>query len=136
MDFNPETLERLTSLGFESHYGDIANPETLRHAGIERAAVVVSSISDWMLKGTTNARILRQARSLAPSAQIVVAADSVAGAEQLYGEGADYVLIAPVLAAAHLYELLRHRTSAAIRQARQRQEIEQAAARRPAPRST
>ena len=136
VDFNPETLERLTTLGFESHYGDIANPETLRHAGIERAAVVVSSISDWMLKGTTNARILRQARSLAPSAQIVVAADSVAGAEQLYGEGADYVLIAPVLAAAHLYELLRHRTSAAIRQARQRQEIEQAAARRPTPRST
>ncbi len=135
VDFNPETLERLTTLGFEGHYGDIANPETLRHAGIERAAIVVSSISDWMLKGTTNARILRQARSLAPSAQIVVAADTVAGAEQLYAEGADYVLIAPVLAAAHLYELLRHRTSAAIQQARQRQELERSGG-RSEPRST
>jgi len=131
VDFNPETLERLTALGFDGHYGDIANPETLRHAGIERAAVVVSSISDWMLKGTTNARILRQVRSLAPSAQIVVAADSVAGAEQLYAEGADYVLIAPVLAAGHLYELLRHRTAEAIQQARQRQELELASGHRP-----
>ena len=124
VDFNPETLERLTALGFESRYGDIANAETLRHAGIERAAVVVSSISDWMLKGTTNARILRQVRSLAPSAQIVVAADSVAGAADLYAEGADYVLIAPVLAAGHLYDLLRHRTAEAIQEARQRQELE------------
>jgi voltage-gated potassium channel Kch len=127
VDFNPETLERLTALGVEGHYGDIANVETLRHAGIERAAVVVSSISDWMLKGTTNARLLRQARSLAPSAQIVVAADTAAGAEQLYAEGADYVLIAPVLAAEHLYELLRHRTPSAIRQARERQELERTA---------
>jgi Kef-type K+ transport system membrane component KefB len=133
VDFNPETLDRLAVLGFESHYGDIANSETLRHAGIERAEIVVSSISDWMLKGTTNARILRQVRSLAPSAQIIVAADTAAGAEQLYGEGADYVLISPVLAAEHLYELLRHRTRAAVRQARQRQGQQHAVARPDAP---
>jgi CheY-like chemotaxis protein len=131
VDFNPVTLERLTALGLEGHYGDISNAETLRHAGIERAAVVVSSISDWMLKGTTNARILRQVRSLAPSAQIVVAADNAASAAELYAEGADYVLIAPVLAAEHLYEILRHRTPEAIRQARERQELELANGRRP-----
>lgn len=124
VDFNPETLERLDALGFECHYGDISNSETLRHAGIERAAVIVSSISDWMLKGTSNARILRQARSLAPSAQIIVSADGAAGARQLYADGADYVLIAPVLAAVHLHDLLLPATVDAIKAARERQEIQ------------
>ena len=124
VDFNPETLEHLMARGFECHYGDIANPETLRHAGIERATVVVSSISDWMLKGTSNARILRQVRSLAPSAKVIVAADNRAGADRLYAEGAAYVLITPVLAAEHLFHLLRHRTPEAIAEARKRQELE------------
>src|SRR5216117_572354 len=42
IDFNPETLERLQAEGIVCHYGDIGNADTLRHAGIERAAVVVS----------------------------------------------------------------------------------------------
>jgi Kef-type K+ transport system membrane component KefB/Trk K+ transport system NAD-binding subunit len=124
IDFNPLTLERLTALGFDCHYGDIANPETLRHAGLERATVVVSSVSDWMLKGTSNARVLRQARLLAPAAKVIVSADTMAGAEQLYADGADYVLVAPVLAAEHLYEILRSRTPDAIDEARRRQESE------------
>lgn len=122
VDFNPETLERLSALGFACHYGDISNSETLRHAGIERAAVIVSSISDWMLKGTTNARILRQARLLAPTAQIVVSADTAGGARQLYADGADYVVMAPVLTAHHLHEILGPGTVAAIKDARRRQE--------------
>jgi Kef-type K+ transport system membrane component KefB len=121
VDFNPETLERLKARGFECHYGDIANAETLRHAGVERAAVVVSSISDWMLKGTSNAAVLREARSLAPAAQIIVAADTMAGAERLYEQGADYVLIAPILAAEHLHDLLTPGTAAAIVEARKKQ---------------
>jgi Kef-type K+ transport system membrane component KefB len=124
VDFNPETLERLKARGFECHYGDIANAETLRHAGVERATVVVSSISDWMLKGTSNSRVLREVRLLAPSAQVIVAADSAAGAEQLYAEGADYVLLAPVLAAEHLYAILSPGTASAIQEARKRQERE------------
>jgi Kef-type K+ transport system membrane component KefB len=124
VDFNPDTLERLIGLGFECHYGDIANAETLRHAGLERATVVVSSISDWMLKGTSNARVLREARLLAPSAKVIVAADTIAGAERLYADGADYVLVAPVLAAEHLYTILRAGTLDAIDEARRRQEGE------------
>jgi hypothetical protein len=124
LDFNPETLERLLGQGFDCHYGDISNSETLRHVGIERAAVIVSSISDWMLKGTSNARILRQTRTLAPSAQIIVSADSAEGARRLYAEGADYVLIPPALAAQHLHDVLREGTVEAIKEARRRQELQ------------
>jgi Kef-type K+ transport system membrane component KefB len=124
IDFNPDTLQRLQAEGVECHYGDIGNIETLRHAGMDKAAVVVSSISDWFLKGTNNLQLLRLARALAPSARVVVTADTLAGAEQLYAEGADYVLIPPALTAAQLHLLLRDGSPDALQKARRRQAAE------------
>jgi Kef-type K+ transport system membrane component KefB len=121
IDFNPETLEQLQADGVGCHYGDVSNSETLRHAGIAHAAVVVSGISDWFLKGTDNLRLLRQVRGLAPGARVVVTADTLKRAEQLYSEGADYVLIPPALAAEHLYALLRDHSPEALGEARERQ---------------
>ena len=124
VDFNPETLEQLQSDGVECHYGDLGNVETLRHAGIEHAAVIVSSISDWLLQGTDNLRLLRLARRLAPSARVIVTAESIGAAERLYDEGADYVLIPPALAAGHLHRLLLDPTPEALTEARRRQQDE------------
>jgi voltage-gated potassium channel Kch len=121
VDFNPETLERLEAAGIACHYGDIANAISLRHAGIEQATLVVSSISDWFLKGTSNLRLLRQVRGMAPHARVIVTADTQASAERLYAAGADYVLIPPALAADHLYELLMPGTAQALAEARRRQ---------------
>jgi Kef-type K+ transport system membrane component KefB len=132
VDFNPETLERLQADGVECHYGDVGNPETLRHAGIAHAQVVVSSISDWFLQGTDNLRLLRQVRALAPGARFIVTADTLQAAARLYAEGADYVLIPPVLAAEHLHGLLRDPTTEALRAARRRQADELSAGPPPA----
>lgn len=121
IDFNPETLEQLQAAGVECHYGDVSNPETLRHAGIEAAQVVVSSISDWFLQGTDNLRLLRQVRGLAPGARCIMTADTLAAAERLYAEGAAYVLLPPMLAAGHLHDLLREPTRDALGEARRRQ---------------
>ncbi|MBI4637865.1 MAG: cation:proton antiporter [Candidatus Rokubacteria bacterium] len=121
IDFNPETLERLQADGIDCRYGDISSAETLRHAGIEEASVVVSSVSDWFLKGTDNLRLLRQARALAPSARVVVTADTMAAAKRLYAEGADYVLIPPALAAEHLCRLLEDGSAESLAEARRRQ---------------
>src|SRR5207247_2967440 len=119
--FNPHTLERLQAQGVECMYGDISNTETLHHAGIERATIVVSSISDSFLRGTTNLNLLQVVRSLAPNARIVATAETLADAEKLYGEGAHYVLIPPALAAEHLYKLLARPSDAALQAARRRQ---------------
>jgi Kef-type K+ transport system membrane component KefB len=121
VDFNPETLERLRANGVTCHYGDISNVETLRHAGIGHATVIVSGISDWFLKGTDNRRLLRTARGLAPDARVIVTADALGRAQQLYAEGADYVLLPPALAAEHLFELLRDVSPEALAEARERQ---------------
>jgi Trk K+ transport system NAD-binding subunit len=121
IDFNPETLERVRAEGVEGHYGDLANAESLRHAGLATAGLIVSGISDWFLKGTDNRRLLRHAKALAPAALVVVTADTIPHAQTLYAEGADYVLIPPVLAAEHLYGLLLDPSPVALAEARQRQ---------------
>jgi Trk K+ transport system NAD-binding subunit len=121
VDFNPETLASLQADGVACHYGDIANVETLKHAGIERARIVVSIISDWFLKGTSNLTLLRLVRGLAPNAQVITTADRLVDAERLYGEGAAYVLIPPALAAEHLYRLLLDPSAGALAAARAEQ---------------
>lgn len=124
IDFNPEMLDRLGSYGIAWYYGDIANAETLRHAGIERATIVISGISDWFLKGTSNVQLLRQARGLAPAARVMVTADSAGEAEQLYAAGADYVLLPAALTAEHLERILRDESPEALARARRLQASE------------
>jgi Kef-type K+ transport system membrane component KefB/Trk K+ transport system NAD-binding subunit len=121
IDFNPETLERLQLDGVHCHYGDISNVDTLRHAGLERARVVVSSVSDWFLKGIDNRALVRVVRGLAPQARIIATADSLPQAEALYAEGAAYVIIPAALAAEHLFELLRDRDEEVLDRARAQQ---------------
>ncbi|HSF03769.1 MAG TPA: NAD-binding protein, partial [Solirubrobacterales bacterium] len=124
VDFNPETLEQLRADGVACHYGDVSNPETLRHSGIETAEIVVSSISDWFLQGTDNLRLLRLVQRLVPRARCIMTADTLKAAERLYAEGAAYVLLPPMLAAEHLYGLLREPTPEALGLARRRQSLE------------
>jgi voltage-gated potassium channel Kch len=118
IDFNPEMLERLRTEGVDNHYGDISNMATLEHAGIGRAAIVISGISDWFLKGTSNLQILRLVRSLAPKARVIVTGDTAEGAQELYVAGADYVMVPSVLSAEHLASILADRSPNALARAR------------------
>ena len=124
IDFNPEMLERLRAHGVEHHYGDIANMATLEHAGIGRAAIVISGISDWFLKGTSNLQILRSVRSLAPTARIIVTGDTPESTEQLYTAGADYVVMPSALTAEHLANILADRSPNSLARARRVQAFE------------
>jgi Kef-type K+ transport system membrane component KefB/voltage-gated potassium channel Kch len=121
IDFNPEMLDRLGRHGVEHHYGDISNMATLEHAGIRRAAVVISGISDWFLKGTSNLQILRTVRTLAPGARVIVTGDTPEAAASLYEAGADYVLVPAALTADHLAALLADGSATALARARRLQ---------------
>jgi Kef-type K+ transport system membrane component KefB len=118
IDFNPEMLERLRNEGVEHHYGDIANMATLEHAGISRAAIVISGISDWFLKGTSNLQLLRTVRALVPGAKVIVTGDTSQAAQELYAAGADYVMVPSVLSAEHLATVLADHSPNALARAR------------------
>jgi Kef-type K+ transport system membrane component KefB/voltage-gated potassium channel Kch len=118
IDFNPEMLERLRGEGVDNHYGDISNLATLEHAGIGHAAIVISGISDWFLKGTSNLQLLRLVRSIAPKARVIVTGDTPEGAQELYTAGADYVMVPSALSAEHLATILADGSPNALARAR------------------
>ena len=53
IDFNPDVHAELTRRGIGCRYGDVASMQTLHHAEVHDAKLVVSTIPDTMLKGTT-----------------------------------------------------------------------------------
>ena len=62
--------------------------------------------SDALLKGITNARLVRQLREMNPEAKIITTADVLTEIPALYAAGADYVSVARLDEAAELCEVL------------------------------
>jgi Kef-type K+ transport system membrane component KefB/voltage-gated potassium channel Kch len=107
VDFNPEIARKLGELKVPCLYGDISHLDTLEHAGIEEAKVVLSTVSDDFLRGTNNLGILKRLRAMAPHAKLIVRAEKVALAKEMYAAGADYVLLPRHLVAEEVRRLLR-----------------------------
>jgi voltage-gated potassium channel Kch len=80
--------------------------DTLHHAQIQSAKIIACTISDALLRGTTNIRLLQQTRRLCPKAQIIAAADNLSSAVELYEQGADFVYIARLHSARYMAELI------------------------------
>jgi hypothetical protein len=106
IDFNPQVHDELKRRGIACVYGDVSHMETLRHADIHDAALVVSTIPDTVLKGTQNLELLRKSRRLCPRARVVVTAGRIASALELYEAGADYVLMPRLQSAAQMASIL------------------------------
>lgn len=106
IDFNPDVLRKLKNQGFDAHYGDIANLENLHHLGISEAQVIISTIPDSILRGTTNLNILKSIKKINPQAKVFVTSEEIKTARALYDAGADYVIIPRILTAYQLVPLV------------------------------
>jgi len=96
VDFNLHIHDAIAARGPTAHYADLANADALRHAGVDRAAVVLISVQDDVLKGTSNRRIVHTVRQLNPEAMIIANAIELAESRRLYEAGADYVYLSRV----------------------------------------
>src|SRR6476620_5430113 len=106
IDFNPDVHAELVRRGIACKYGDVASMQTLHHAEVHDAKLVVSTIPDTILKGTSNLRLLQQARRLCPHACVVVTANRAASALELYDAGADFVFVSRLHSAAQMASIL------------------------------
>ena len=104
VDFNPMVYHSLQARGVKVYYGDIAHADTLAHAGIADAEIVILSIPDTLLKGTSNEKLVKHIRSVNPAAKIIATADVLSDTQALYAAGADYVTIARLDQATELVE--------------------------------
>ena len=107
VDFSPVARDGLLKRRVPVIYGDISHQDTLVHAGVDKAEVLISTVPDSLLKGTTNARLVRFLRELNPSAKIIATADVIAQVAELLDAGADYVNVPRLRQAGDLLEAVR-----------------------------
>ncbi|MBR1125246.1 cation:proton antiporter [Bradyrhizobium lablabi] len=106
IDFNPVVFKTLTDRGVHVIYGDISNVDTLVHAGIGKAEIIILSVPDSLLVGANNEKLVRHVRSLNSTAKLVATADFLANVSDLYSAGADYVTVTRLSDAHELYTVI------------------------------
>jgi len=109
VDFNENVLEKLRSKGVGTSYGDISSPDVLEHCVHGEVNLVISTIPDTMLRGTSNMALLKVAKQVWPTTSVIVTADDPVECQKLYNAGADYVLRSSNLCAEKLHEVLAAR---------------------------
>jgi Kef-type K+ transport system membrane component KefB len=106
VDFNPNVFRTLVERGQHVIYGDISNVDTLTHAGVGKAEIIILSVPDSLLKGANNEKLVRHVRSINPTAKIISTADMLADVPDIYAAGADYVTVTRLSDAHALYEVI------------------------------
>ena len=107
IDFNPTVMRELRRRGITCVYGDIAHADTLHLAGIENAQLIVCSITDDILRGTNNARLLRNIRATCPQAKVMLTTEHIPQALEFYKLGADIVYIPRLHSAPEIARILK-----------------------------
>jgi hypothetical protein len=93
VDFNVALHGAIRETGATVKYGDLANPETLHHLGLNRCQVIVCTIPDDLLRGIDNRSLVHLLREMAPQAAIISNAIAIDEINEVYAAGADYVYL-------------------------------------------
>jgi voltage-gated potassium channel len=88
IDINPESLERASAQGFTTVNGDASDAQTLRAAGVERAAGLVAAVDS----DETNIYVTLSARVLNPNLFIVARANRDDAESKLRLAGASRII--------------------------------------------
>ena len=102
LDFNPNVNRELRHRCVPVIYGDITQRDTLLHAGIKDAEVIVCSLPNSVLRGANNLKLLKQLRELNRTACIIMHAELFSDISRLYAAGADYVSVPRLIEAKDL----------------------------------
>lgn len=111
IDFNLETVRELEARKIAYFYGDVSHADTLIHAGIGETKIIISTIPDILLKGTSNAKLVQMCRALNPQAFVIATADVNQQIPELKKAGASEVMLPYFETAAHLTEVLINLTN-------------------------
>jgi voltage-gated potassium channel Kch len=102
VDYNPERVRRLKSMGIPCLYGDASDIEFLEDLRIDRAKVVVSTIPE----AEVNMTLLRKIRKNNKQTIIIVTARQISDAFEFYKAGADYVVMPHFLGGSYIAKII------------------------------
>jgi Kef-type K+ transport system membrane component KefB len=93
IDFNVALHDRIRAVGAHVKYGDLANVDTLHHAGIDKVKIVLLTVPDDLLRGIDNRKLVENVRRLNPNGIIIANAVTFADVDAIYEAGANYVFL-------------------------------------------
>lgn len=89
VDYNPEVIEQLERRRINFMYGDATDPELLKELNINKAKLIVSVMVDF----PTNLSLLKHVAHENPDAIFICHADTFEEANELYNNGATYIMM-------------------------------------------
>ena len=106
VDHNPDVIEHLSMRKVPCMYGDATNAEILEKARVQKADLVVSTIPNE----ADNAHLIKYVKGINKKAFLVVTANQVPQALELYKMGADYVILPHLLGGKRVARMLGQQT--------------------------
>ncbi len=103
IDFNPESIEKLRELGIPSRFGDAQDPEFIKELSLDKVRLVVSTIPDFK----TNILLTKKVKEENHRTIIIMIAQDIKEAEDLYENGATYVVMPHYLGARHVAKMIQ-----------------------------
>lgn len=103
VDYDPEVIEHMEHQGIRHAYGDATDPELLAELGVEKAKLIVSTMSDE----DTNKSLLHYLRRHNIHAVFICHADSYDDAAEFYRLGATYVMLPHFLGSERISSFIR-----------------------------
>lgn len=89
IDYDPDVIDTLEHKKIDHLYGDAMDIELLEEAGLDKAKLIVSTISDH----ETNKFLMHLLDKINPNAVVILHGETVREAAELYENGASYVII-------------------------------------------
>ena len=103
LDFNPGQVEVLLKEKINAFYGDMGDPDVLDELRLQDAKMIISTAQDF----DDNRLLLEEIKSLKINIPVIVRAETIPDARELYHAGADFVIIPDIIAGDLLMEKLK-----------------------------
>ncbi len=103
VDYNPEIIKSLIEKKIPCIYGDFMNSEVFARVNVGSAEVIVSTIPDF----DDNILLLKKIRNINKKAFVLIVANRIHEAMELYKAGADYVILPQIEGGQSAFELVK-----------------------------
>ena len=103
VDNNPDVIKHMINKEESCIYGDITNVEVLDKLGLKKVKVIISTVPGE----SDNLFLLDYVKKINPKIKVLLTAQHVHQAEELYTKGADYVIVPHILSGEKVSLIIR-----------------------------
>ena len=102
VDYNPEIISQMIREQYHCLYGDVTDEEIIERLDLSNIEMLISTIPEVK----DNLLLVKKTREMNKKAKLIITANNIEEAMQLYKEGADYVVLPYFLGGEHASEMI------------------------------